>query len=78
MITVSEPFDFNDPYVQPIDMLMNDADILPNTICNRLGVQSFTYIMANLFQDIVSSFSALVEHYLGGIAILRQYACNGK
>lgn len=50
MITVSEPFDFNDPYVQPIDMLMNDADILPNTICNRLGVQSFTYIMANLCQ----------------------------
>ena len=50
MITVSEPFDFKDPYVQPIDMLMNDADILPNTICNRLGVQSFTYTMANLCQ----------------------------
>ena len=46
MITVSEPFDFKDPYVQPIDMLMNDADILPNTICNRLVVQTFTCIKA--------------------------------
>ena len=58
MITVSEPFDFDDPYVQPIDMLMNDADILPNTICNRLGVQSFTYLYNG------KSLSSKASHYL--------------
>ena len=37
IITVSEPFDFSDPHVQPIDMLKKDIEILPNTICDRLA-----------------------------------------
>ena len=37
LITVTEPFDFSDPNVQPIEMLMNNTDIPAETICNSTG-----------------------------------------
>merc|ERR1711953_381858 len=37
LITVTEPFDFSDPHVQPIEMLMNNTDIPAETICNSTG-----------------------------------------
>merc|ERR1711997_592064 len=38
IITVTEPFDFSDPNVQPIDMfLSSDGEIPAETICNNTG-----------------------------------------
>ena len=38
IITVTEPFDFSDPNVQPIAMFMSDDSEIPaNTICNATG-----------------------------------------
>ena len=38
IITVTEPFDFSDPNVQPIDMFMSDdAEIPARTRCNSTG-----------------------------------------
>merc|ERR1712098_990191 len=37
LITVSEPFDFSDPNVQPIMFVGSDAEIPDNTICNSTG-----------------------------------------
>ena len=38
IITVSEPFDFTDPHVQPIAMFMSDdAEIPAGTVCNATG-----------------------------------------
>ena len=38
LITVTEPFDFTDPNVQPIEMFLSaDAPIPANTLCNSTG-----------------------------------------
>merc|ERR1711982_259036 len=38
IITVTEPFDFSDPNVQPIEMfLLEDAEIPAETVCNVTG-----------------------------------------
>ena len=38
LITVSEPFDFSDPHVQPIDTFkFNDTQIAAETVCNSTG-----------------------------------------
>merc|ERR1712212_1230680 len=38
IITVTEPFDFSDPNVQPIDMFsLDDAEIPAETVCNVTG-----------------------------------------
>ena len=38
IITVTQPFDFSDPNVQPISMFMSDdAEIPAETICNATG-----------------------------------------
>merc|ERR1712018_339150 len=38
LITVSEPFDFSDPHVQPIEMFkFDDEEIAANTLCNSTG-----------------------------------------
>ena len=38
LVTVSNPFDFNDPNVQPVDFFKTaDAEIPPETVCNSTG-----------------------------------------
>merc|ERR1712098_508406 len=38
IITVSEPFDFTDPNVQPIDFwTVDDGELVPETVCNSTG-----------------------------------------
>jgi len=38
IITVSQPFDFSDPNVQPIEVWSaDDGDLIPETICNSTG-----------------------------------------
>ena len=38
LVTVSTPFDFNDPNVQPVEFFKTaDAEIPPETVCNSTG-----------------------------------------
>ena len=38
LITVTEPFDFSDPNVQPIELFTaQDPEIIPESICNATG-----------------------------------------
>jgi len=91
LITVTEPFDFTDPHVQPIEMFkLEDAEIAAGAVCNSTGwgltsggglfppnALQWVEIPINSGEDCENTFSGLITDGMVCAGSHGHTCCNG-